>query len=59
MNDECEIVLSVVYLPNITEDEVNNDSYHSNHLEIKLRSDLEIESFSEIFRLVERHEDDC
>ena len=49
---------SVANLPNIAEDEVYNNSYHSDHLEIELRSDLEVESFSEILRLVERHEDD-
>ena len=45
-------------LPDIAEDEVDNDSHDGDHLEIQLRRDLKIEPLGEIFRLVERHEDD-
>ena len=45
-------------LPDIAEDEVDNDSHDGDHLEIQLRRDLKVEPPGEIFRLVERHEDD-
>ena len=45
-------------LPDIAEDEVDNDSHDGDHLEIQLRGDFKIEPLGEIFRLVERHEDD-
>ena len=45
-------------LPDIAEDEVDNDSHDGDHLEIQLRRDFKIEPLGEIFRLVERHEDD-
>ena len=46
-------------LPDVAEDEVDDDSDDGDHLEIQLRRDLEVEPPSEILRLVERHEDDC
>ena len=48
----------MTYLPNITEDEVNNDSYHSNYLELQVGGDLEVEPLGEVLGAVERHEDD-
>ena len=45
-------------LPDVAEDEVDDDSDDGDHLEIQLRRDLKVEPPSEIFRLVERHEDD-
>ena len=46
-------------LPDVAEDEVDDDSDDGDHLEIQLRRDLKVEPPREIFRLVERHEDDC
>ena len=46
-------------LPDVAEDEVDDDSDDGDHLEVQLRRDLKVEPLREIFRLVERHEDDC
>ena len=60
MKEDCFHDLTYVfsYLPNITENEINNNAYHSDDAELDVRSDLEVQSGGEIFRAVERHEDD-
>ena len=45
-------------LPDVAEEEVDDDSDDGDHLEVELRRDFKIEPLGEIFRLVERHEDD-
>ena len=38
-----------IYLPEVTEREVNKDPYDSNNLELEVRSNLEVQSLGEIF----------
>ena len=47
------------YLPNVTENEINNNAYHSYYSELNVGSDLEVQSGGEVLWAVERHEDDC
>ena len=60
MKEDClhDLTIVISYLPNITENEINNNAYHSYDSELDVRSDLEVQSGGEVFRAVERHEDD-
>ena len=60
MKEDClhDLTIVISYLPNITENEINNNAYHSYDAELNVRSDLEVQSGGEVFRAVERHEDD-
>ena len=53
-----DLTIVISYLPNITENEINNNAYHSYDSELDVRSDLEVQSGGEVFRAVERHKDD-
>ena len=46
------------YLPNVTENEINTNAYHSYDPELDVRSDLEVQSGGKVLWAVERHEDD-
>ena len=52
------IAFALSYLPNVTENEINNNAYHSYYSELNVGSDLEVQSGGEVLWAVERHEDD-